>query len=585
MGGTTATDNPRALDNGGIIFADGEARALLAGIGEELSHPEGRNWHLVKGSVSRTVYRGRVGRTEIYLKHYHSRSLMHRIARRMGSGDAKREMRFCRYLASHGVATAPVLALMCRDGVEWLATRAVAPALAVDKWHVQQLSRGAEGRKAIQQAIGALARMVGRMHAAGVIHGDLHCGNVLVRTDAGRGELVLMDLHRVRRRRRLSRRARAANLAQLMHDRYEFTTRSERLRFLKHYLSTGGASGSVRGWQLMVEDFARRHRRRQYAKRDRRIFGRNRYFAPLKLPRGWRGHVVLASKRSMAGSRAAALTFDASAWREALARPEALFEDTGGRIVKSSASTVILRRRLMVGEHEVEIFIKRPRRKRAWKVLVDCFRRARPIRAFRMGHALLTRRIATALPLACLERRIGPFLLDSILITEATDALGLDEFLNTWLARHPAGAPKLTAAGQWHLAQQMLWQLGKLVQRLHDNNFAHRDLKAPNLLARWSPGEIPEVVLVDLDGLKSRRFMTAHRRFQGLMRLNVSLLKCPAVTRAGRLRMLMGYLRRPGCGRIDFKPYWYLLARWSAKKLKQQIRSRRKRQKTARRPA
>ena len=34
------------------------------------------------------------------------------------------------------------------------------------------------------------------------------------------------------------------------------------------------------------------------------------------------------------------------------------------------------------------------------------------------------------------------------------------------------------------------------------------------------------------------------------MRLNVSLLKCPVVNRAGRLRMLMGYLRRLASGPV-----------------------------------
>ena len=134
------------------------------------------------------------------------------------------------------------------------------------------------------------------------------------------------------------------------------------------------------------------------------------------------------------------------------------------------------------------------------------------------------------------------------------------------------------------LGREVLWQLGRMLQRLHDYRFAHRDLKATNLLIRWSPGQSPEIVLVDLDGLSRRAMMTARCRFQGLMRLNVSLLKCPAVNRAGRLRMLMGYLRRLGTGRVAFKPYWRTLEDWSKKKLRQQIRVRRRAQKAVRRP-
>ena len=68
------------------------------------------------------------------------------------------------------------------------------------------------------------------------------------------------------------------------------------------------------------------------------------------------------------------------------------------------------------------------------------------------------------------------------------------------------------------------------------------------------------------------------------MRLNVSLLECPVVNHAGRLRMLLGYLRRPGIGRINFKPYWRTLEEWSARKLRQQIRLCQRRQKVQRRP-
>lgn len=89
---------------------------------------------------------------------------------------------------------------------------------------------------------------------------------------------------------------------------------------------------------------------------------------------------------------------------------------------------------------------------------------------------------------------------------------------------------------------------------------------------------------IDLDGLKRMPILTARRRLQGLMRLNVSLLNCPVVNRAGRLRMLLGYLRRPGMGRIEFKTSWRVLEDWSARKLRGQISSRRRRQKAVRHP-
>jgi len=421
------------------------------------------------------------------------------------------------------------------------------------------------------------------MHAAGVIHRDLHCGNVLVSPQTP-PRLVLMDLHRMRRRRRLSRRSRAANLAQLLNDRLLWTTRPQRLRFLRHYLRASGAEGSIRGWVSMIEPIARRYRRRLYAQRDRRIFSTNRYFARLR-PAGYRAHVVLASKRDVPGSKATSAVFTPGQWREVLADPEALFSGPDAEVVKDSPSSLVVRRRLRVGPTELDVYVKRTRRKRAVRWLTDLFRRSRALRAFRLGHQLLARHIHAALPLAALEKRRGRFLLDAILITEAVDSsLHLNKFLNRHLGDGPNGDP-LAPRHRRRLAKQVLWQLGRLIRRLHQAGFAHRDLKASNLLVRWdgSVRRPPAVIMVDLDGLRRVHYVSARQQFRGLMRLNVSLLECPVVNHAGRLRMLLGYLRRVGSGRIDFKPYWRVLERWSSKKIRRQIASRQRRQKAQRR--
>jgi serine/threonine protein kinase len=286
----------------------------------------------------------------------------------------------------------------------------------------------------------------------------------------------------------------------------------------------------------------------------------------------------------MAGSVAAGMSFTPAQWREALAEPTALADPAAGQVVKQSASGTILRRRLRVGEADLDVYIKHPRRKHKWKVIIDCFRRSRLKRSFHRGHEMLTRRVPTALPLAVLERRRGPLLLDSMLIVETVDAPRLDHFLSTHLATPPRGEVEMLPAQQRRLTQAVLWQMGRMLQRLHDRRYAHRDLKSSNMLVRWRPGVEPEIVLIDLDGLRPVWRVTARRRFQGLMRLNVSLLRCGPVTHAGRLRMLLGYLRRPGCGRINFKPYWRVLERWSARKLRQQIVKRQQHQRSQRRP-
>jgi len=580
-----------------VRYVDDTARERLA----SLLSDDSCIWTGVKHNVSRTVYRCDAGETVgvLYLKHFHSRSFWHRLGRMFGSSDAVHEMRFGAALAAGGVPTPRVLAAHCADGVEWIITQGIEPAEPANDWHAGRIAAG--DRAAIRRATVALAQLIGRMHAAGVRHRDLHSGNVLVHTGTGSdgSELALTDLHRTCRRGRLSRRSRAANLAQILHDRRLWTSRTQRLRFLRHYLRVSRAEGTLRGWVRMIDPLARRHSRRQYAQRDRRIFADNRYFAAVR-PGDYRGRAVLASKRRVPGSRAADMTFTAADWVEALADPEALVTGDDVIAVKDSASGLVVRRQLRVGEDEIDVYIKRPRRKKAIRWMLDLFRPSRPMRAFGIGHSLLARHIYSALPLAAIEKRRCGFLLDSLLITEAVDSGSLDtdgarldgprsgihlnHFLNRYLGPGK-GDDGLGAADRHRLAQQALWQLGRLLRRLHGEGFAHRDLKASNLLVRWSGQRdaSPEIVMVDLDGVHRVRRVSTRQQFRGLMRLNVSLLECPSVTHAGRLRMLLGYLRRPGVGRINFKPYWRVLQRWSSKKIRRQIASRQKRQKAQRR--
>lgn len=595
------------FDSQAVQYVDAQAHRRLGPILLETDGQSNLDCSLIKSSISRSVYRCQVGRagtgttSVFYLKKFHNPSLIHRLQRFMGFSDSRCEMRFSKYLLQKEVPVPGVLARYSRNGSDWLLMEAVEPSVSADKWFEEQLARG--NYPAIRAATVELARHIGRMHACGVIHRDLHCGNILVRvplrhnglndnsedeggSDSSFAGLVITDLHRMRYRRHLSRRSKAANLAQLYQDRRYWLSRTEQLRFLKHYLQASRASGNLRGWVELIEMLARAHRRRLNAQRDRRIFKTNRYFASISVS-GYRGHVVLASKRYVPGSLAYHHVFTVEDWQKVLDKPESLFTGDDVEVVKDSASSLVVRRTIRLGDVDLQVFIKRARRKRFVRLFFDLFRRSRALRAFYLGHALLGRHIYTALPLAAIERRRWGFLTDSILITEQVEGLHLNKFLNRYLrnSNNEEVSVNLPESARKRLAQQVLWQLGRLLRRLHEERFAHRDLKTSNVLVHWSgpTAGAPQLVLVDLDGVSRVLRVTARRQFRGLMRLNVSLLECPVVNHAGRLRMLLGYLRRPGVGRINFKPYWRVLERWSNRKIRRQIASRQKRQKRQRR--
>ena len=421
------------------------------------------------------------------------------------------------------------------------------------------------------------------MHAAGILHNDLHCGNILRQSD---GKLILMDLHRMGRCGWIARRAMAKNLSQLLHDRIHLTRRSERLRFLRDYLQFNTAArGSLRGWQWLIGQITRRYQAAFYKKRDRRIRGNNKYFCSLRLRDGWRGRVILASKRQLAGTTIAHNEYTKDGWLKLLADPATLFDGPDTEVVKNSPSTTVVHKTIEVDDRKLDVYIKRNKIKTPLKRLLSAVRTSKALLAFNVAHELLNRHIPTALPVCALERRRGLFVQDSILITETVNAALLDAFMDRWLGANPRGHESLSAQQQHSLANQVLGELGRMLRQLHTFRYAHRDLKATNLMVRWEPGMSPEIVLIDLDGLKKVAVMSARRQLQGLMRLNVSLLLCPAVSRSGQLRMLLGYLSRPGTGRVNFKPYWRMLDEWSQRKRRKQIRTRQKKQKAIRFPS
>jgi hypothetical protein len=193
---------------------------------------------------------------------------------------------------------------------------------------------------------------------------------------------------------------------------------------------------------------------------------------------------------------------------------------------------------------------------------------SRSMAAFRRGHALLARGIATARPAAAADMRHGGKLVGTLLMTEPVDGVPLPD----WLKQNPPPADR----------RRLTWLLARMVRRLHDAGFTHRDLKAPNVLVSPATGPGARPVLVDLDGLRGGRQVSARKRIRSLMRLSVSLDEFEVARRTDRLRFLRAYLRPAGTpGEITvlgrrrggnraarrLRRWWNRIARASARKI------------------
>jgi tRNA A-37 threonylcarbamoyl transferase component Bud32 len=136
--------------------------------------------------------------------------------------------------------------------------------------------------------------------------------------------------------------------------------------------------------------------------------------------------------------------------------------------------------------------------------------------------------------------------------------------LHRWTASGD-GARSAYAALSPSARAAALHALGRFVRRLHDAEVSHRDLKAPNIVARREGAGVA-FSIVDLEGARvRRREVSWRRRARDLGRLDASLAP-DAVSRADRVRVARGYFAAWRRLPVDLGTFVRRVARASSRK-------------------
>lgn len=518
----------------------------------------------VKECAGRIVYRIELPQAEVYLKHYRVRGLRASGRMLLRRSPARREYRAaCRLLERRVPTILPLAWGKCRTlglGSEhFLITQGVRDATTLAEYIDRVLPdlSPLEQSRARRQVAEALARFCAALHQAGIYHDDLHLGNVLVRSSpCGAGsstvELYLIDLPRVRIGRPLSWRQSSRNLVMLNADWGRNVSRSERWRFWLAYLAARPELALHDPRALVAELVARtrRYALRLARRRDKRVLATNRDFVRLCTPHG-----TLWAVRDLPPKLGLALLSSPSHWlRHWLHRP-----------AKLSRRSVVVQASLPLGEGERDVAFKRYRASSLGRWLLGLVRESRARRAWRMGHALLARGIATPRPLAAIEPRGARLRGESYLATEwLPGAINLHEYL--WQL-----AP-LPPADRQRQVRTLAASLGSLLARLHWWNISHVDLKACNVLVVDWQGEL-HAALVDVESARFHRRLSFARRARDLARLAASLQAHPWITRSDRLRFLRAYLCHLSTDtQQDWRAHWRCVSEYAAAILRRFLR-------------
>ena len=330
----------------------------------------------------------------------------------------------------------------------------------------QRLSRQVPGEAVAMTALAPAVTVLGRLHAAGLLHEDLHLGNFL----RHEGALFVIDgdaVQAIHPGRPLAAAQACANLAVLL---AQLPAEWDALvgSWLSAYAAgSAGALPEVEAGALLAQ--IRQVRARRLADFLAKTVRECTLFA-----------VTHDTRRF-----AAVVRPEASRLAELLAHPDRAID--AGEILKDGGTCTVARG-VVDGR---ALLIKRYNLKSLRHALSRAWRPSRAWHSWREAHRLQFLGIPTPAPLALLEERYGPLRRRAWLVSEFCP--GPDLLRHLCADREP---PDVEARA-----------ILALFESLHRQRISHGDLKATNLL--WHAGR---VLLIDLDAVVQHRSNGAHAR-------------------------------------------------------------------------
>jgi hypothetical protein len=217
---TTGSEGTERFESAGFAWrARAGQRAVVDALCATLDDP-GRipGAECVKRNPAREVWRIPLSGRAVYLKRFRVRGLLEQLKYRVRPPRAEAEWRVAIALAAHGIAATPPIAVgLSRSGLrltDGLFLADEVPGLPHSHAIESLRTRRGDAMPLVHATLALFRELV----RAGVMHPDLHGGNLLVTLDGEAPKITLVDLHSIRLPRRLSSHARERMRAKLAHS-------------------------------------------------------------------------------------------------------------------------------------------------------------------------------------------------------------------------------------------------------------------------------------------------------------------------------------------------------------------------------
>ncbi len=318
-----------------------------------------------------------------------------------------------------------------------------------------------------RQMIAELGKTIGRMHRAGIFHGDLRSGNVFVSKGAGHWTFFFIDNERTAKYPSLPFWLRNKNLVQL-NMLQKNTAPTDRMRFLRAYADSAGLTKN-RSRQVAKAVIKKTSRRLKHRARTligtANASGQTHWdFQQIRL--GRRRGIFLTDF----------CTKDTAA--EFLRQIETLME-TGVQLKDDTATRVV-----RCTYNNRDIVIKRYNYQGGWHSLRHTIKGSRAKKCWRFGHQLTAAHIPCAAPLGLIEERVFGIVRQSYIVNEFVEGPLLHDVIN-----RPGHSPQEQEAVM-KKAVRLLEDMGRFYM-------THADMKPANMIIHEG-----QPVLIDLDSMQ-----------------------------------------------------------------------------------
>jgi len=202
---------------------------------------EDDNCRHIPTSPQARIFRFRYNGGWYFHKTFNARNMLELSKSWVRGSRAHRCMKAHVLLAGHGFLAPQTVMVGQKGRHNFMITAAVPDCVSLADFLQTRLSRAEKTRQ-----LERLGKLVGKMHAARIIHGDLLCGNILLSGEPGRFEVYFIDNERTKRYFIVPPKQRLKNLVQLNKYPSPGISNTDRMRFFNAYLSENPSIASAK---------------------------------------------------------------------------------------------------------------------------------------------------------------------------------------------------------------------------------------------------------------------------------------------------------------------------------------------------